>query len=146
MTRSHTRLLRSERGEGLISGLLLLAGVLVPLMFIVPLFGRIESAHLAAQQAARDAVRSAALAPDDAHARAAAQAALTTAQAQSDVALNLSLSGRFARGATMTATTSGTVEIGNLPGLGSFGTVTVHGRASAPIDRYRSLPQPAPAP
>ena len=45
MTRLHTRLL-SETGEGLITGLLLIAGVLVPLMFIVPLFGRIETAHL----------------------------------------------------------------------------------------------------
>jgi hypothetical protein len=85
MTRSLSRRLRSERGEGLIAGLLLIAGVLVPLMFIVPLFGRIESAHLAAQQTARDAVRSAALAPDDAHAHAAAQAAVAVARAQTGV-------------------------------------------------------------
>jgi len=141
MTRLLTRL-RSESGEGLITGLMLTAGVLVPLMFIVVLFGRIETAHLAAQQAARDAVRSAALAPDDAHARAAAQSAVSTARAQTGGALNLALTGRFARGSTMTASTSATVALGTLPGLGSFGTITVRGRASAPIDRYRSLPRP----
>jgi hypothetical protein len=133
--------LRSEGGEGLITGLMLTAGVLVPLMFIVVLFGRIEAAHLAAQQAARDAVRSAALAPDDAHARAAAQSAVSAARAQTRVPLNLALAGRFARGSTTTASTTATVTLGTLPGLGSFGTITVHGRASAPIDRYRSLLQ-----
>jgi hypothetical protein len=141
MTRLLTRL-RSDSGEGLITGLMLTAGVLVPLMFIVVLFGRIETAHLAAQQAARDAVRSAALAPDDAHAQAAAQSAVSTARAQTGVPLNLTLGGRFARGSTMTASTSATVALGRLPGLGSFGTITVHGRASAPIDRYRSILQP----
>jgi hypothetical protein len=141
MTRLLTRL-RSETGEGLITGLMLTAGVLVPLMFIVVLFGRIETAHLAAQQAARDAARSAALAPDGTHARAAAQSAVTTARAQTGVPLSLALTGRFARGSTMTASTTAAVALGTLPGLGSFGTITVHGRASAPIDRYRSLPQP----
>jgi hypothetical protein len=132
---------RSESGEGLITGLMLMAGVLVPLMFVVVLFGRIETAHLAAQQAARDAVRSAALAPDAAHARAAAQSAVTAARAQTGVPLTLSLAGDFTRGSTMTARTSATVALGTLPGLGGFGTITVRGRASAPIDRYRSLPQ-----
>ncbi|HEX7298895.1 MAG TPA: hypothetical protein VF257_07790 [Solirubrobacteraceae bacterium] len=146
MTRSLAHRLRGERGEGLITGLLLTAGVLVPLMFIVVLFGRIESAHLAAQQAARDAVRSAALAPDDAHAQAAARSAVSTARAQTGVPLNLTLAGRFARGATMTANTTATVALGTLPGLGNFGTVTVHGRASAPIDRYRSLLEPGAQP
>ena len=141
MTRLLARL-RSERGEGLITGLLLTAGVLVPLMFIVVLFGRIETAHLAAQQAARDAVRSAALAPDGTHARAAAQSAVGAARAQTGVPLRLALAGRFARGSTMTASTSASIALGTLPGLGSFGAITVHGRASAPIDRYRSFSQP----
>jgi hypothetical protein len=145
MTRLGTRL-RSEVGEGLITGLLLIAGVLVPLMFIVPLFGRIETAHLAAQQAARDAVRSATLAPDRAHAHAAAQAAVSAARAQTGVPVHLSLTGRFARGGTVTASTSASVALGTLPGLGSFGTVAVRGRASAPVDRYRSLPQREGAP
>jgi hypothetical protein len=132
--------LRSERGEGLVTGLLLLAGVLLPLMFIVPLFGRIEAAHLAAQQAARDAVRSAALAPDDGRARAAARSAIGAVQAESGVPLRLSLSGDFTRGSTMTASTTATIALGTLPGLGSFGTIRIHGRASAPVDRYRSIP------
>jgi hypothetical protein len=138
MTRLVTRL-RSETGEGLITGLMLIAGVLVPLMFIVPLFGRIETAHLAAQQAARDAVRSATLAPDDARAQAAAQRAVSVAREQTGVPLKLTLAGRFARGSTLTASTSANVALGTLPGLGDFGTITVHGRASAPVDRYRSL-------
>lgn len=139
------RRLRCESGEGLVTGLLLIAGVLVPLMFIVPLFGRIETAHLAAQQAARDAVRSATLAPNQASARAAARSAVSAAQIQTGVPLKLTLTGRFARGNTLTARTSARVELGTLPGLGSLATITVHGRASAPIDRYRSLPQLQPA-
>jgi hypothetical protein len=137
------RRLRCETGEGLVTGLLLIAGVLVPLMFIVPLFGRIETAHLAAQQAARDAVRSATLAPNWARAQAAAQSSLSAARVQTGVPLKLALTGRFARGSTLTASAS--VALGTVPGLGSFATITVHGRASAPIDRYRSLLQPEPA-
>lgn len=138
MTRVRIRV-ASERGEGLITGLMLLAGVLIPLMFIVPLFGRMETAHLAAQQAARDAARSAALAPDEAAARTAAQRAVADARSQTGVPLSLSLGGRFARNDTITANTSASVAMGSLPGLGNIGTVTVRGRASAPIDRYRSL-------
>ena len=135
------RRLRYETGEGLVTGLLLIAGVLVPLMFIVPLFGRIETSHLAAQQAARDAT----LAPNWARAQAAAQSSLSTARVQTGVPLKLALTGRFARGSTLTASTSASVALGAVPGLGSFTTITVHGRASAPIDRYRSLLQPEPA-
>jgi hypothetical protein len=134
--------LRSDTGEGLITGLMLIAGVLVPLMFIVPLFGRIETAHLAAQQAARDAVRSATLAPDATRAHAAAHNAVSTARAQTGVPLKLTLTGRFTRGSSLTASTTATVALGSLPGLGDIGTITVHGRASAPVDRYRSLLQP----
>jgi hypothetical protein len=133
------RSLRGDRGEGLITGLILLAGVLVPLMFIVPLFGRIESAHLAVQQAARDAVRSATLAPDAARAQAAAQSAASTARAQSGVAMRLTLAGRFSRGSVLRASASASVPLGTLPGLGAFGTITVRGQASAPVDQYRSL-------
>lgn len=139
------RRLRCQTGEGLVTGLLLIAGVLVPLMFIVPLFGRIETAHLAAQQAARDAVRSATLAPNQARAQGAAQSAVSAARVQTGVPLKLTLTGRFARGSTLTASTSASVALGTIPGLGSFATITVHGRASAPIDRYRSLLQPEPA-
>jgi hypothetical protein len=141
MTRIATTL-RRESGEGLVSGLILLAGVLVPLMFIVPLFARIETAHLAAQQAARDAVRAAALAPNAAQAHTAAQAATSSARAQTHVPLRLTLTGRFARGSILTATATASVSLGTLPGLGSFAAITTHGRASAPVDRYRSLLQP----
>lgn len=139
------RSLRSERGEGLITGLILIAGVLVPLMFIIPLFGHIESTRLAVQQATREAVRAATLAPDAAQARSAAQQAASTARTQTHVPLRLTLTGRFARGATLTADASASVPLGTLPGLGSFGTITVHGQASAPVSQYRSLlPERAP--
>lgn len=135
------RLMRAERGDGLVTGLILTAGVLVPLMFIVPLFARIESAHLAVQQAARDAVRSATLAPDGAQAHAAAQSAASTTRAQTGEPISLTLSGAFARGSVLTANASASVALASLPGLGSFGTITVTGQASAPVDRYRSLLQ-----
>jgi hypothetical protein len=139
------RRLCEERGDGLATGLILTAGVLVPLMFIVPLFARIESAHLAVQQAARDAVRSATLAPDAGQAQAAAQSAASAARAQTGEPISLTLSGQFARGSVLTAVASASVPLASLPGLGSFGTITVTGRATAPVDRYRSLlPQGGP--
>jgi hypothetical protein len=133
------RRLAGERGEGLITGLILLAGVLVPLMFIVPLFGRIESAHLTVQQAARDAVRTATLAPDSSQAHADAQTTASLTRSETGVPMHLTLAGRFARGSVLTANASTTVALGTLPGLGNFGTITVRGTASAPVDQYRSL-------
>jgi hypothetical protein len=134
--------LTEERGEGLISGLLLLAGVLIPLMFLVPLYARIELAQVDAQQAARDAVRSAVQAPSPTSAHAAATAALSREQAGSRTRLALSLTGTYARGEVMTAQVTARVPLGSLPVIGHFGTVVVHGRASAPIDRYRSILEP----
>ena len=131
--------LRSERGEGIVSGLILLAGVLLPLLFLIPLFARIEQGKLAANQAARDAVRAAVMAPTAAQARAAAQDALAGEQAESGQPLRLDLNGSFARGAVLQARVSTRVSLASLPGLGGFGTITLTGDASAPVDRYRSL-------
>ena len=137
--------LGEERGEAaLISGLLLLAGVLIPLMFLVPLYARIELAQVDAQQAARDAVRSAVQAPNPSAAHAAATAALAREQAGSRTPMTLSLTGTYARGEVMSAQVSTRVPIGSLPFVGHFGTIVVHGRASAPIDRYRSILAGAP--
>jgi hypothetical protein len=139
------RSLLSERGEGLITGLILIAGVLVPLMFIIPLFGRIENSRLAVQQATREAVRAATLAPNAAEARSAAQQAASTTRTQTRVPFRLTLTGRFARGATLTADASANVSLGSFPGLGAFGTIVVRGAASAPVSQYRSLlPEGAP--
>jgi hypothetical protein len=129
------RQLRDETGEGLISGLLLLAGVLLPLMFLVAVFGRLGSARLDAQQTARDAVRSAVLAPTP----RAADAAVARASAQSGARLRLALDGRFEPGEVMTAHVSTNVSVGSVPLIGDIGTVVVRGRASAPVDRYRSV-------
>lgn len=136
--------LRSERGQGLVSALLLLAGVLLPLLFLVPLFARVEQAHLTAEQAARDAVRSAVQAPASAEAKAAAEEALARARAASGLPLRLELGGEFRRGGLLRAHVSTSVPLGRLPGVGRIGTIVVHGRASAPLDRYRSLREGGP--
>ena len=134
------RRLRSERGEvAMVSGVLLLAGVLIPLMFLIALYARIELAQVDAQQAARDAVRSAVQAPNPAAAHAAATTALAQEQTGANVPLVLNLAGTFARGQVMSAHVTATVPIGALPLLGHFGTITVHADASAPVDRYRSI-------
>jgi hypothetical protein len=134
------RRLRSERGEAaMVSGVLLLAGVLIPLMFLIALYARIELAQVDAQQAARDAVRSAVQAPNPAAAHAAATTALAQEQTGARVPLALNLTGTFARGQVMSARVTAKVPIGALPLLGHFGTITVHADASAPVDRYRSI-------
>ena len=138
MTAIGTRL-RCQRGQGLVSALMLLAGVLLPLLFLVPLFARLEQARLTTEQTARDAVRAAALAPTADAAQAAAQAALARAQAETNLPLNLSLSGAFERGSALHAHAKANVALASLPLIGHFGTVTISGDATAPIDRYRSL-------
>lgn len=131
--------LKREEGQGIVQALLLLAGVLLPLLFLVALFGRIEHGRLAAEQAARDAVRAASQAASQAGAEQAAGAALARAQQQTGVPLTLTLQGELQRGATLTATTSGEVALVGLPFFGAFGSIAVHGQARAPVDQYRSL-------
>jgi hypothetical protein len=134
------RKLRREEGElGLVSALLLLAGVLLPIMFIVVAFARIENGRLAAAQAARDAVRAAVEAPTATGAQQAADDAIARAEMQSGVPLQLQLDGTFARGAVVHAQTSAQIDLASLPFIGQLGTITVHGSAAAPVDAYRSL-------
>jgi len=133
------RRLRDERGQGLISALILLAGVLLPLLFLVPLFARLEQGRLAAEQAARDAVRAAVEAPNSTAAQTAADNALARARAQTGEPLRLKLEGQFARGGVLTARVRTSVAFASLPVVGRFGTIELNGRASAPVDRYRSL-------
>jgi len=88
--------LGDERGEAaIISGVLLLAAVLIPLMFLVPLYARIELAQVDGQQAARDAVQSAVQAPNASAAHAAASEALAREQGGSLTPLTLSLTGTY---------------------------------------------------
>jgi hypothetical protein len=132
--------LASERGEAtMVSGVLLLAGVLIPLMFLIALYARIELAQVDSQQAARDAVRAAVQAHDASAAHAAATNAVARERAADGMPLALTLTGTYGRGQTMSAQVTAQVPIGGLPFLGHFGTITVHGRASAPVDQYRSL-------
>ncbi len=136
--------LGDERGEAaIISGVLLLAAVLIPLMFLVPLYARIELAQVDGQQAARDAVQSAVQAPSPSAAHAAASEALAREQPGSPTPPTLSLTGTYARGEVMSAQVTTSVPIGTLPLLGHFGTIVVHTRASAPVGRYRSILEPA---
>jgi hypothetical protein len=137
--RRRARLLRDEAGAGLISGLILLVGVMLPLMFLIAVFGRLEIARLATQQAARDAVRSAVEAPTPAQATASAQAAVDRAGGAHGARLRLALEGTFQPGEVMTADVTTRVPVGAIPLIGTFGTITVSGHASAPVDRYRSI-------
>ena len=88
------RRLRSERGEGIVSALMLLSGVLIPLIFLVPLLGRLEQGRLATGQAARAAVRAAAESASAGAAQVAAQQQLADEQAQTQTPLQLQGSGR----------------------------------------------------
>ena len=131
--------LRSEGGQALVSGLILLAGVLIPLLFLVPLFARVEQGRLAAEQAARDAVRAAVQAPSATAAQAAAETAVQRARAQTDEELELTLEGEFGRGNVLRARVRTQVDLARIPLFGAIGTVEVSGDAAAPVDRYRSL-------
>ena len=134
------RQLRREEGElGLVSALLLLGGVLLPIMFIVVAFARIENGRLAAAQAARDAVRAAVEAPTASGAQQAADDAIARAQMQTGVPLQLQLDGTFVRGAVVHAETTAQIALASVPFIGHLGTITVHGDAVAPVDTYRSL-------
>jgi hypothetical protein len=130
---------RSESGQALISGLILLAGVLIPLMFLVPLFARLEQGRLAAEQAARDAVRAAVQSPSPGAAETAAEAAVARARTQTGQPLELTLEGDFARASVLRARVRTEVDLASIPLFGSIGTVEVSGDAAAPVDRYRSL-------
>jgi hypothetical protein len=137
--KSRVARVREEDGQALISGLILLAGVLIPLLFLVPLFARVEQGRLAAEQAARDAVRSAVQAPSASAAQAAASAAVDRTQAQTGQTLEFSLDGEFGRGTVLRAVVRADVDLTRIPLFGAIGTVQVSGDAAAPIDRYRSL-------
>jgi hypothetical protein len=130
---------RVEDGQALISGLMLLAGVLIPLLFLVPLFARVEQGRLAAEQAARDAVRAAVQSPSATAAEAAAQEAVARARTQTGEPLQLTLEGEFARGSVLRARVRSKVALADIPLVGGIGTVQVSGDAAAPVDRYRSL-------
>lgn len=134
------RRLRDESGSSLITGIIVIGALLIPLLFLIPLFARVELAHLATEQAARDAVRSAALAPNAATAHDAAEAALARAHARGmPGSLAVTVSGEWERGSVLRADARSTVTLGRLPGLGRIGKVTVRAHARAPVDRYRSL-------
>lgn len=131
--------IRAESGQALISGLILLAGVLIPLLFLVPLFARVEQGRLAAEQAARDAVRVAVQAPSSSAAESAAEAAVARAREQTGEPLELTLEGAFGRGSVLRASVRAEVDLASIPIFGTIGTVEVSGDAAAPVDRYRSL-------
>lgn len=138
------RRLSDEAGSSLITGVVVIGGLMVPVLFLVLLFARVELAHLAAEQAARDAVRSAAQAPDLDRASAAVDLAAARARTIDGAPVRVSLSGEWQRGSVLQADARTTVSLGRLPGLGRFGRVTVHARARAPLDSYRSLAGAAP--
>src|ERR671931_253120 len=121
------RCMHEERGQGLISALILLAGVLLPLLFLVPLFARLEQGRLAAEQTARDAVRDAVEAPNASAAQAAADGAVTRARAQTGEPLRLELDGTFTRGGVLTARVHTNVALASLPIIGGVGAIELDG-------------------
>jgi len=133
--------LRSESGQALISSLILLTGVLLPLLFLVPLFARVEQGRLAAEQAARDAVRAAVQAPSASAAQTAAEAAVVRARAQTGEPLEMTVEGEFGRGSVVRAHVRTQVALASIPLFGAIGSVQLSGDAAAPVDRYRSLLQ-----
>jgi hypothetical protein len=133
------RRMRSQSGEGVVSGLILIAGVLLPVMFLVPLFARLEQARLVAEQTARDAARAAVEAPNAISAQADAESAVARAQPNSFDRIELTLDGAFARGSVLRATTTVRVDLARVPFYGSIGVVAVHGQAAASVDQYRSI-------
>jgi hypothetical protein len=70
--------------------------------------------------------------------RGPALVALRSAAAQRR-SKRLELDGQFARGGVLTARVRTSVSFASLPVVGRFGTIELSGRASAPVDRYRSL-------
>jgi len=129
-----------ERGEGMVAALLLLAGALLPLLFLLSLFARVEQARLIASQAAWASVRAAVLAPSAQAAQSDAVAELAAAQAETAASLGLRLAGSFARGGLLSAEVSAEIPIGELPFLGGLGTVRLEASARAPVGAYRSFP------
>ena len=129
---------RSESGQALISSLILLAGVLIPLLFLVPLFARVEQGRLAAEQAARDAVRAARhrhrLRPRS-PLRRRSRARGSKQESHSSSCSRASSPARASSApACEPRSTSHESRL-----FGSIGTVEVSGDAAAPVDRYRSL-------
>lgn len=133
------RLASDERGEGIVSALILLAGALLPLIYLILVFSQIEQGNLAVSQAAQAAVRAATQASDATAAQQAAEQELAAEQAQTATPMQLDLTGSFERGGVLAAQVTGEIPVGRLPFLGHLGTITVRATAQAPVDEYRSL-------
>ena len=133
--------LRSTRGDALIETLFLLAGALLPLLALLALTSRIELAHLTVEQTARAAARAASEATTQTGATIAAETIRRQTAETSGEPLSLQLGGQLQPGSSFTATLTTTIH--SVPFavlLGEPAALTVAGRATVPVDRYRSLP------
>jgi Flp pilus assembly protein TadG len=121
--------------------------IVVPLLLIFVLFmvlaGRLALAHGEADNAARDAARAASVARSagqaTSNARQTAAATLTTAGISCrsfSVAADTTL---FRPGGAVTVQVACTAALHDLGLLGVPGSRTLHGRYTAPVDRYRSV-------
>lgn len=134
------RLGRCESGAAMIEAALVLPVVLLLVAGIV-MTGRVAQAQIAVQSVAREAARTAALAPSAADGLAEAEArALSTADGHgldpARVALVIDV-GSFERGGTVQVGASYPVSLGDLPLLGLL-EVTVSADHEQTIERYRS--------
>lgn len=141
------RALATDRsGSALVESALVIP-VLLLLVAGVVMVGRIAQAQVAVQSVAREAGRTAALAPSAAQGLADAQARSLTVAAGHGLALDrLDVAidtGTFARGGTVRASASYAVELGDLPLLGAV-SVTVSSTHQQRIDIYRSRTAAAP--
>jgi hypothetical protein len=121
--------------------------IVVPLLLVFVLFmvlgGRLALAHGEADSAAREAARAASIA------RSAAAAASDARQAAADTLTHAGIScrsfavtvdtSRFRPGGAVTTQVACTAALHDLGLLGVPGSRTLHGRYTAPVDRYRGV-------
>src|SRR5437763_15931638 len=112
--------------------LAVIAPAVLALVGLVVFAGRVESAHQVAAQAAEDAARAATVARDSTSSQAAARAAAAADLAGECEEWNVTLTGGFTPGATVTAHVACTRRTGFVPG-----SITATDQASAAVDLSR---------
>ena len=132
--------MRRETGSAAVE-LVLLTPVLIVLMLFVVFLGRLASARADVDAAARDGARAASLARSPATAaRDGADAVEATLAGEGVTCRTLSVSvdtASFRPGASVAATVTCAVDLGDLTSLGLPGTRTVSATFAEPVDLFR---------
>jgi Flp pilus assembly protein TadG len=139
MNREHAQ---NERGSAS-TELALITPVLLTLLLLVVSLGRIATARIDVDAAARDAARAAANARSGSQAISFGDEAGRAALEEGSVhcrSLSIEVdTSAFRAGGTVRATVSCTVELATLTGVALPGSRTVTASFLAPVDRYRRL-------